>query len=64
MSNRTEITAEQFEKATGVPPINDDLERANCPDAGKVGHTGCGWDHEHNLPNTMTMHLKNNGPQK
>jgi hypothetical protein len=44
------ITAEDFKAATGQEPENDDLERCNCPDAGKVGHHMCGWDEETNLP--------------
>jgi hypothetical protein len=36
-------TAEDFKRATGVDPIKDDLDRANCPDAGRIGHAGCGW---------------------
>ncbi len=47
------ITAEKYEKATGHKPVNDDLERANCSEAGKVGHAFCGWDHRRNKPNTM-----------
>lgn len=38
------ITAEWFEQATGRKPENDDLDRVNCLDAGKVGHLMCGWD--------------------
>lgn len=44
------ITAEHFEKATGRAPEDDDLNRANCPEAGLVGHMSCGWDHERDLP--------------
>lgn len=46
----TRITAAIFEKATGAKPQNDDLDRCNCPDAGKLGHHMCGWDAEANLP--------------
>lgn len=49
------ITAEHFEQRTGHPPKNDDLERANCPRAGEVGHTCCGWDTAADLPEFMTM---------
>jgi hypothetical protein len=44
------ITAEQFEQAAGHPPIQDDLERANCTRAGEIGHFYCGWCHVHNHP--------------
>ncbi len=48
------ITAEQFKEATGHEPVNDDLERCNCPRAGLIGHLCCGWDYEENLPRFMT----------
>ena len=44
------ITAEYFEKATGYPPEQDDLDRCNCEKAGQIGHFSCGWDDEHDLP--------------
>lgn len=36
------MTAEDFIKSTGFAPENDDLERANCPLAGTIGHIWCG----------------------
>ena len=47
------ITAEQFKEATGTEPVNDDLERSNCPKAGTLGHQDCGWCENKNLPNFM-----------
>jgi hypothetical protein len=47
------VTAEYFKKATGQEPKQDDLDRSNCPDAGKVGHDCCGWNSLCNLPNFM-----------
>jgi hypothetical protein len=47
------ITAEEFEKATGQKPENDDLARANCDIAGTLGHRDCGWDTSKNLPTFM-----------
>jgi hypothetical protein len=44
------ITSEMFERATGRRPDNDDLERANCPLAGQIGHSGCGWNAGMNKP--------------
>ena len=38
----TDMTADEFIKATGNISENDDLERANCSEAGQVGHHGCG----------------------
>lgn len=42
-------TIEEFVAAVGREPVDDDMERANCVDAGKPGHLGCGWC-EHNQP--------------
>lgn len=52
------ITAEIFEKATGHPPVNDDLDRCNCDLEGEVGHDQCGWHEELNLPNFMVPYSK------
>lgn len=46
---RTKTVAD-FMFAVGSPPMRDDLDRANCPDAGKVGHWTCGWCAEHDKP--------------
>jgi len=53
ISHKNNITAEQFKEATGQDPIQDDLERCNCPKAGQLGHYDCGWNHEQNLPQFM-----------
>ena len=37
------ITAEMFTRRTGHAPKDDDLDRANCLQAGSMGHWGCGW---------------------
>ncbi len=37
------ISAERFFTATGVVPVQDDLERCNCINQGEIGHTICGW---------------------
>lgn len=44
------ITAEYFKEKVGREPEDDDLDRCNCPDAGKVGHLMCGWCRAHNSP--------------
>jgi hypothetical protein len=44
------ITAEIFKQKTGEDPIHDDLERCNCPDAGKPSHQFCGWCTDHDKP--------------
>lgn len=44
------IDAARFRAATGRDPVNDDLERSNCPDAGKIGHWQCGWDYDAEKP--------------
>lgn len=36
------MTREEFIKITGMAPMNDDLERVNCPKAGQFGHKLCG----------------------
>ncbi len=44
------ITAEKFKQATGQEPIQDDLERCNCSEAGEVGHWSCGWNKQKDMP--------------
>lgn len=44
------MTAEEFESMVGRPPHLDDLERANCSEAGDVGHFMCGVCDEHKKP--------------
>lgn len=51
------ITAEQFEKAVGQKPQQDDLERGNCPRAGSVFHTACGWCAKCDKPRFICGHL-------
>ncbi len=52
------ITEKEFIEMTkkiipeGIPPEQDDLERCNCPNAGKIGHEHCGIC-IHNLPRFM-----------
>jgi hypothetical protein len=56
-----EITKEYFTEKVGRAPEQDDLERCNCKDAGKVCHSQCGWNYERDLPVFMvgrTMDLK------
>lgn len=36
------MDAAEFERITGSAPKYDDLERVNCHEAGKAGHTDCG----------------------
>lgn len=52
------ITAEQFKQATGHEPQDDDLERSNCPLAGRMAHSCCGWDNELNLPVFIAMAVR------
>ena len=47
---RPAITAEMFKAAMGYEPVDDDLERCNCPKAGEEGHWHCGWNWDHNKP--------------
>jgi hypothetical protein len=41
---------EDFMKRTGRAPVQDDLERVNCPEVGKVCHFWCGWCVWHDRP--------------
>lgn len=45
----TAKTIAEFVEAVGHQPEADDMERANCVDAGQPGHYGCGWC-EHGKP--------------
>jgi len=54
VSEQKTITREKFIAATGFEPEQDDLERCNCPDAGKIGHYLCGWDDETDRPRFIT----------
>ncbi len=36
------MNEKEFEEIAGFPPDNDDLDRANCPHAGEIGHYQCG----------------------
>lgn len=36
------MNAEEFKQRYGTHPVNDDLERIDCADAGKPGHMSCG----------------------
>lgn len=45
-----EITEQYFIEKTGRVPVDDDLERCNCPQAGEIGHSCCGWCEEHQKP--------------
>jgi hypothetical protein len=51
-----EITAERFTAAVGRAPEDDDLDRCNCRDAGKIGHSGCGWCQECDRPRFICGH--------
>ena len=55
------ITKEKFAKATGRSPVNDDMERVNCEQAGKFGHSACGWCDDCNLPVFQCGHTKDGG---
>lgn len=52
------ITREHFIAATGYEPEQDDLERSNCPLAGQIAHSQCGWDYTLNLPEFMAVTVR------
>ena len=54
-----EITAEKFKERVGVKPIDDELERCNCPHIGQFGHLLCGWDYDRDMPNFIPDQHKN-----
>jgi hypothetical protein len=39
-----------FREAVGMDPHQDDLQRCNCPQAGKPHHAGCRWNKTVSLP--------------
>ena len=47
------MTAEEYLAKVGIEPIQDDLERVNCEDVGKMGHDSCGWCCHHDQPRFM-----------
>jgi hypothetical protein len=47
------MTAEAFEDILGYAPVDDDVDRVNCPDAGKPGHQMCGWCDHHWTPRSV-----------
>lgn len=47
------MTAEEFEQLFGQRPIQDDLERVNCPIVGGLGHFQCGVCPAHEKPRFM-----------
>lgn len=40
----------EYLEKVGCPPQDDDLERVNCKNAGKLGHQHCGFCDVHNKP--------------
>lgn len=52
------IDEEYFTEATGAAPENDDLERANCDQAGALAHYWCGWCPICNRPRVQCGHQK------
>lgn len=56
-----EITEEMFTKAVGIAPVDDDLERSNCKEAGTTGHSSCGWNYTSNKPCFMVPNPKVKG---
>lgn len=57
MRKRT-MTEEEYKVKFGSEPIQDDLDRVNCKEAGKVGHFCCGECEKHLKPRFMCGCLK------
>lgn len=51
------MNAVQFIYRTGYAPVQDDLERVNCSEAGKIGHQQCGWCEKCDAPRFQCSHL-------
>lgn len=49
------ITKEDFAYAIGQKPVQDDMERVNCPKAGQIAHMQCGWCYTCNMPVFMCI---------
>ena len=47
------MTEQEYTKKVGSPPIQDDLERVNCPIVGEIGHSSCGWNSCKDIPMFM-----------
>lgn len=45
-----QISEAMFIACTGRKPVEDDMERVNCPKQGEVGHWSCGWNWSKSLP--------------
>lgn len=39
-----------FKEQVGREPVDDELERCNCQEVGRVGHQLCGWCMDHKIP--------------
>ncbi len=44
------MTPDEFKARFGFEPRQDDVERAECPKAGTIGHAFCGVCPTHNSP--------------
>lgn len=44
------MDAKEFTEKVGRAPVDDDLERSNCPTPGSAGHYCCGWCGIHDKP--------------
>ena len=52
------MDAKAWLRIFGAEPMQDDLDRMNCPDAGKPLHSGCGWCFEHHQARWMCQHRR------
>lgn len=50
ISSIPDMDEKEFYSLTGYEPLQDDLIRVNCVNAGEIGHKNCGWCHKCNLP--------------
>jgi hypothetical protein len=48
------MSEQDYLNAVGEMPIDDDLERVNCPLINQIGHYHCGWNSCKNKPMFMS----------
>jgi hypothetical protein len=59
-ATKSNMTAKEYEKHVGYAPVDDDLERVNCPIVNAIGHSCCGWNDCKNIPMFMGSNHEDN----
>lgn len=50
------MDAQTFELKVGRAPVQDDLDRVNCKQAGELMHSNCGWCDKCDRPHFQCLH--------